>query len=240
MLMKVMNTIKDERPGFFSLVRAKSNLLILIVAALILARLPYIGHLLDWQMTFFHEISHGLAALLTGGDIVRIELHFSGSGLCRYCGGLSWLVFLAGYAGASLWGLFIYLLAEAVPQRFSHFWAGLLAALLGVSGALYARDAQSWLILLVLALFYALAVWFRDRLPLKVLLKIAGLALILNALEAPLALFGLQGRGDAAELAALTGIPALFWIIIWLATACGCLIFLWKIERKPAAPLKTG
>ena len=238
--MKAMNDTKDERPSFFTLARAKSNLLILIAAALILGRMPYVGNLLGWQMTFFHEISHGLAALLTGGGIVKIELHFSGSGLCQFRGGLTWLVFLAGYAGASLWGLFIYLLAEAVPQRFSHFWTGLLAALLGVSAVLYARDAQSWIILSLLALFYALAVRFRDRLPLKVLLKLAGLALILNALEAPLALFGHQGLNDAAELAALTGIPALFWIILWLTTATGCLVFLWKIERTPTQPPKTS
>lgn len=46
---------------------------------------------------FFHELSHGLAAVLTGGQIVRIELSRNLGGVCWTAGGIRFIVITAGY-----------------------------------------------------------------------------------------------------------------------------------------------
>lgn len=184
-------------------------------------------------MTFFHEASHGLMALLTGSKVLKIELHYAGSGFCVSAGGIHWLITLAGYAGAALWGLLIYLMAGKFPKRYSHITAIFLAAVLIAAGILYVRDLESWIIILAITLFYITAAWFRSKLPLQIILKIAALYIILDAFKAPVMLLQHRPIGDAASLAAQTGVPSFFWILIWIAVALGCLIYIWKIEKRP-------
>lgn len=204
----------------------------MIIIALALSQAPYISNFLSWQMTFFHEISHGLAALVTGGKVIKIELHYSGSGVCYTSGGARWLIMLAGYAGAALWGLLIYLMAGKLPKRYSHITAGLLAVILIVSAVLYARDIPSWIIIVAITLFYGAAVRFRDRLPLRFILKLAALYIILDAFKAPVMLLQHRPVSDATNLAALTGVPEFCWIVLWLIIALGCLAYIWRIERR--------
>ena len=50
-------------------------------------------------VVFLHEISHGLAAVLTGGSIVSIGLSFDEGGVCLTRGGWPFLILNAGYLG---------------------------------------------------------------------------------------------------------------------------------------------
>ena len=227
------NEAGDKLSGLFQRLYAKSNLLALIMIVMLFGQVPLLANFLSWQMTFFHEISHGLAALLTGGRLVRIELSFSGAGVCYSRGGLWWIISLAGYIGAAFWGLLIYLSAESFSQKRSHILAIVLVAVLAASAVFYARDLPTWIIISVITAFYAGAIKFRQKLPLKLFLKLAGLYIMLDALKAPMALLGHQSPNDAANLAAQTGLPAITWIALWLGVAALCLVFIWKIERRP-------
>ncbi len=53
---------------------------------------------------FFHELSHGLAAVATGGSMHSIELTADQGGLCWTAGGIRWVVLSAGYLGSLIWG----------------------------------------------------------------------------------------------------------------------------------------
>lgn len=184
-------------------------------------------------MTFFHEISHGLATLITGGKVLKIELHYAGSGVCYSSGGWRLLVVFAGYAGAALWGLLIYLMAGKIPKRHSHIMAVIIAVILLASGILYARDFATWLIILAITLFYLAAVWFRKQLPLQLVLKLAGLYIILDAFKALVNLWRHRPVSDATSLATLTGVPEIIWVVLWIVISLGCLAFIWKIKKKP-------
>ena len=61
-------------------------------------------------VVFLHEVSHGLAAVATGGAIVRIELSPAEGGLCVTRGGSRFVVLSAGYLGSLAWGVVILLL----------------------------------------------------------------------------------------------------------------------------------
>lgn len=227
----------ERSTGLFEGFRARFYFPILLVLALLIAWVPVLSNFLSWQMTFFHEISHGLAALLTGGRILGIELHFAGSGLCQVSGGLRWLVYLSGYLGATFWGLLVYFSADAIPKKYRYCLACFLVFILTVSSVLYARDFQSLIILLAISIWYSAAIKFRDKLPLNFFLKLSGLYIILDAVRAPTYLFGHPGPNDAVGLAAQTGWPAFFWISLWLLAALGGLIFIWKVEkRSPGIP----
>lgn len=214
--------MEERDAGILKSFAARFYLPILLILALLIAWVP---------MTYFHEISHGLAALLTGGDILGIELHFTGSGLCQVSGGLRWLVYLSGYMGATFWGLLIYFSAEAVPKKYCHLLACFLVFVLTVSAVLYARDFQSWIVLLAISIWYSAAIKFRAKLPLNFFLKLSGLYILLDAVRAPTYLFGHQGPNDAAGLAVQTGLPAFFWISLWLLAALGGLVLIWKVEK---------
>lgn len=59
----------------------------------------------------FHEISHGAAAVLTGGSIERIEINANLGGVCYTRGGSRILTVSAGYLGSLLVGALLFLSA---------------------------------------------------------------------------------------------------------------------------------
>ena len=61
-------------------------------------------------VVFLHEISHGLAAVVTGGSVVSIGLSFDEGGVCVTRGGWPFLILNAGYLGSLLWGALFLLL----------------------------------------------------------------------------------------------------------------------------------
>lgn len=207
-------------------------LLLLVAAAL--SALPLIGLPLRWAGTFFHEFSHGLMAAATGGDIVRIVLRTDGSGLCVFTGGWGVPVAFAGYAGAPLWGLGIFALASGDSQRDdAPILAGLLGGTVAITALLYARDAVTIVIsaLLVALLLLPLRRRWRNGRALQAGLEVLGLAVMLDAVQAPLALFGLSGRHDGADLAAHTWLPAPLWAGLWCVLAGACLWLAWRRVR---------
>jgi len=62
-------------------------------------------------VVFFHELSHGLMAIVTGGEIVRIEVVRQEGGLCVTQGGNRFLTLSAGYVGSLCWGGLLLVLA---------------------------------------------------------------------------------------------------------------------------------
>lgn len=204
---------------------AVGRFLLLLLLALVLARLPLIGLPLDWAETFFHELSHGLVALFTGGQVESLRLHLDGSGLCTFRGGWPFAAAFAGYAGAPLWGLAIFRLAGG-----GRILAGALAVGVLLVMLFWVRDPITLLIAGVLLTLFALPLRWRPGDWLRSACEVLGLAVILNALRAPTALFG-NGIGDAAELARMSWIPASVWIVLWLAIALGCLWSAWRHAR---------
>ncbi len=66
--------------------------------------------------TYVHEAGHGLAAILTGGQVVGFAVSANGSGLATTIGGARWLILPAGYLGAALFGSLLYYLVNRFPR----------------------------------------------------------------------------------------------------------------------------
>ncbi len=215
---------------------SRQQLILFIIAAFIVDYLPFINLPFLWSETFFHEISHGLAALLTGGMVHNITLSFDGSGLCTTRGGSRFLISFSGYAGSALWGLLIYSVADTLSPKNAKIMVGVMVLMLGATLLLWARDISTIIILLILLLMYALPLVKSLRFSIKFFIQLVGVFVMLDAIRSPLYLLDGRDLGDGASLAQLTGLPELFWVALWFVIAVGCLYRLWV---KPIKDKKT-
>jgi len=199
-------------------------------------------------VVFFHEMSHGLAALLTGGSVVRIDVVAAEGGLCVTMGGSRFVTLSAGYLGSLLWGGLILLLSART--RLDRGVSVVLGGILVLTALLFVRPFAGFGFLFGLLSGVAL-VGIGLLLPEAVndyLLRVVGLTSCLYAvldiksdiLDRP------ELRSDAAMLGDLTGLPTVFWGVLWIAVAVvAALYFLLvacKVKPGPArdAGRRTG
>lgn len=194
-------------------------LLALLVKALPLVHLP-----LDWFQTFFHEISHGLAALLTGGRIESISIAADASGRCLTQGGFMPLILFSGYAGSALWGTLIH---GSVSARHAKAIALALSLCVSLAGLLWVRDWITPGILLCIVAMFLLAYRYGSRKWSHRFVEFVGLYVVLEAVRAPLYLLDGRSIGDGGALADLTWLPEFVWIAVWVAIALGCVFLLY-------------
>ena len=216
-------------PNGLSATPSRSRFMLELLVAFLLTRLPYISIPFKWLESYFHELSHGIATILTGGMVSHIQLFPNGAGFCFSQGGSSIVIAYAGYLGAALWGYVIFLLAT--KKSIIRFTLSLLGLTVASSLVFWARDILTIAILLVLAIVFLLPLKLKNSSLLNTLLRILGLMIILNAMTSPMVLLGLSGQGDAVMLAQMTWIPAWLWVITWLMFSCVMLWLCWqKVE----------
>ncbi len=209
------------------------RLLLTLVLAIGLFYAPaWLSAPLKWFEVFFHEFSHGLLAILTGGGISRIDLQFVGSGTCYYLGGWRPLVAFAGYAGASLWGWAIHSIASICQPYWAKSLASFLLLLIGVVGVLWVRDLESWAILGIMMGLLVLVLRYGELSLVKFSVEFVGLFIVLASIQSPLFLLDGQARGDGATLSDLTLVPELVWIGLWVLLGLGVLLLMARAQMR--------
>lgn len=189
-------------------------------------------------VVFFHELSHGLAALLTGGSIERIEMVAQEGGLCVTRGGSRFLVLNAGYLGSLFWGGVILLVARSALDKAFQLLLGLILLL---TTLIWVRPFWSFgfgfAFLAALGLIAAgllLSGSLND-----LILKLTGLTSILYApLDILDDILTRQDSitSDASMLARLTGIPTLIWGILWMFAALSAAFIFLRAALRQTAP----
>ena len=192
-----------------------------------LSAVPLIHVPFDWFETFFHELSHGLAALVTGGRIHSIELNLNGSGFCITSGGVEFLVLFSGYAGSAVWGSLIYLSVNAVSARSSKVIAATLASVVSMTGLLWARDVITILIMIILVGIFVASYRYGSHQLTRRFIEFVGVYVVLDAIRSPFALLDGRSLGDGSALSDITFIPEVLWVLIWSAFATICLVSLY-------------
>ena len=181
-------------------------------------------------VVFLHEVSHGIAAIIGGGSIQRIEISPNQGGVCYCGGGIRFLTLTAGYLGSLLWGVAMLLVVGA--KRIWHVvsLAGLGVLVVTVS-LLYVRSGFG----LMFGLMFGLALIAVARyLPSEIqtmTLTVLGLTSCLYAvwdiksdvLNRP------EIRSDASMLAELTGVPTVLWGLLW--TGIAIVVCWWLLKR---------
>lgn len=187
---------------------------------------------LRWAETFYHEVSHGLVAMLTGGKVVKLELHWRGSGACTIEGGSRLFVLLTGYMGASAWGAALFIIGANLNDEGVRLWLLAELALLALVLFFWAKNLSTMLILLLIGAVYVLAFLLPEGFGLTYVLQVMGLFVMLNALAAPFDLLDGRHVGDGAALQSLTlVVPEVVWVAWWVVFALACLLgcLAWRV-----------
>ena len=172
-------------------------------------------------VVFLHEISHGLAAILSGGELVSIGLSPNEGGVAVTRGGWRFLVLSAGYLGSLLFGALFLLLGGR--RRWAPGIVGLLGIFTLVVTLVYVR---TWFGLLYGLLAAGIFILFASKLKAEaseILLAAVGVMSCLYAVWdiASDVLRRSMPRRDASALADLTGVPAVVWGVLWVAASLG-------------------
>lgn len=203
----------------------KHQFWLFIIAGAMVRKIPYISIPFNWLESYFHEIGHGLAAIATGGKVISIQLFTNGAGLCTTQGGQAFWVTFMGYAGAIIWGTLIYTLAGQ-HKRLAQIFSAFIVVLLGVSLLFWARDLLTMIILVILLILVLLTLKVKQLSYLQKIIQFLGVIVLLNSLFSPLYLLDGRDLGDGAALANLTGLPELFWVVVWSGLALFAIYFL--------------
>lgn len=163
-----------------------------------------------------HEGGHAAVTLLTGGSVVEIAVNAEESGHTLSSGGFHFFILHGGYLGSLLAGL----LLTGAPRA-----ARGPCVMLGA----FALLALGWIPLISFGFLYTAVVaagmfllaWKASHDVCRTVLRGVGLFVVADAVRDVLSDLG---RGDAALLALMTGVPALVWSVLWLAAALGLLI----------------
>ena len=201
---------------------------IMLTVAILISRTPLKKPFL-WMETFFHELSHGLAALFTFGWIHRITLSFNGAGCCTTSGGLRIPILLAGYAGAVTWGAVIFLAGWLMNAHGDILLLKILMSVIVFCTIMWVRDFKTLFIMVVmLGVFYLPTQASDPHIP-SLAIEFLGIYVLQSALSAPLDLIDGKHVGDGADLANVTKIiPEGVWILLWMAYALATLFWLWQ------------
>lgn len=225
---------------------ARPQITLLIVATLITIALwfvPYADYLVypvRLFVTFVHEGSHVLAALLTGGSVESLTVSPDASGLVmfRYTNAFSQLVTSsAGYLGSTAFGvLLLVLIRRAFSARIvlavCAAFVGLMTVVFGFLAPLFnifttTASAKSVAFtvasgVVLTAGLLAIARFASARVA-QFALSFLAVQCVLNALSDLKTVFFLSSpfadpmQTDAANMASATGLPAIAWVLIWIA-----------------------
>ncbi|WP_133406727.1 M50 family metallopeptidase [Parashewanella tropica] len=204
--------------------------LYLIITAVLL-QVPFLSLPLYWFATYYHELSHGIATLLSGGVVEKIQLFTDGSGFCFSRGGIHTLIAFSGYFGTPWFGAVIFKIAEPKAAVTTKLLASFMLAIVAVTLVFYVSDILTALILLLIATGFLASLYISNVSWLRHIYKLFGMSLILNGLLSSLSLFGYPHEGDAAHLANLTWLPGIFWVALWVINAAGVLLWVLKTSK---------
>lgn len=192
-------------------------------------------------VTFIHEGGHAIAALLTGNSVSSLSVASDGSGLTYSTGsGFFSRIFIssAGYLGATAFGaLLLVLIRRTVAARavligsaaliggltlifglFKPLFSGTWGSLAGVPFTVVAGIILS-LGLLAVAKYSSprMATFFVSFLAVQCVLNALLDLKTLLFLSSPFTLG--EVHSDAGNMAAYTGVPAIFWTMAWAGIA---------------------
>lgn len=168
-------------------------------------------------VVLLHEISHGLAAVFTGGKIVKIEINAQQGGVCTSAGGIRFIVTSAGYLGSMLWGALILVVASRTKRQ---RWVSVGIGIFILAMTLFYVRSWFGFGFALLASAFLLLVGFKlsdlvNRFVLQVIGVTSCLYAVLDIIDDVLERPGIGSDADA--LADMTLIPSVVWGVIWIA-----------------------
>ncbi|MGQ9629977.1 MAG: M50 family metallopeptidase [bacterium] len=206
--------------------------------SLILWNVPIVGFVLypfKIFVTFIHEASHGIAAIITGGNLVEFAMYPDTGGYAISQGGNRFIVASAGYLGSSLFGgLMILGASKRNWEKPILFSLGCSVAILTI---LFLRNWFGIMWGAIIAIFLLGAAIKGRGAVLSFFVNFLAIQSGLYALYDINTLFAISLRHRSAEtdaltLQRLTHIPAVFWAILWGAISIAILTLFLRLAIR--------
>ena len=188
--------------------------------------------------TWFHEMGHGLMAMLVGGSFERLAIYADGSGVALSAapsGRLTQALIAAGgpfgpaIAGAGL-------ILASRHQRATRIALAALAAALLLSTIIWVRSLTGWLVLPPIAVLLALIAWRGSREVREFCAQFLGVQAAISTYRQTGYLFsqggtigGLPQRSDTQVIADALLLPYWFWGTA-ISVAIAALLW-WSLRR---------
>ncbi len=192
-------------------------------------------------VVFMHEVSHGLAAIATGGRIVEIQINPQQGGHALTQGGSRFWTLTAGYLGSLLWGGIILLLAART--RFDKAISiligfGMVAISIGFGESTFTYLFGIGFGVALVAIGFYLPEAVNDWI-LRIIGVTSCLYAILDIKSDVLDRANL--RSDARMLSEVTGIATEIWGVLWIFIAIGLTAwFLYLSGKTPVVEEETS
>lgn len=170
-------------------------------------------------VVFMHELSHGLAAVITGGSIEAISLSAQEGGHAITRGGNGFVILSSGYVGSLLLGVLLLLIA--IKTQADRALLGVFGLVTLMVAALYIRDPFPLVFCSITGVAMLAAAWYLGRPINDFILRVIGLTSVIyvpyDIFSDTIARPGL--RSDAYMLAEQFGGPTMFWGGLWLVVS---------------------
>ena len=190
-------------------------------------------------VVLLHEVSHGLAALATGGRIDAIRVFPEEGGQTTTTGGNAFLITSAGYLGSMFFGVAI--LLGATRTRLAQ-WIALLLGTGAVAVAMRCMPAEGRMFAALWGVVLA-ATAALPRVVSEIVLRVIGVTSCLYAiLDIKSDVLDHRSEpSDATALAQKTGIPSVVWGALWIAIglAAAFVAAKWAVTGRPAAKVQS-
>lgn len=209
----------------------------MLFLSILVSRLPWVGKYFRLINTLIHEFGHALFALLTSGNVHKIEL-FSNTAGTTTTQSASWFsrffTSISGYPFSAMAAyVSLYLINANMPEYvlFGVLCINLLCLLFFIRNPYGIFWAVTFSVVLGLVLYYphptltyGCAVFISFIFLSEAV--ISAFQLLIIAYKAP------KNAGDAKNLAELSHIPALFWAFLFLGFSL-CILYMCIIDFFP-------
>lgn len=185
-------------------------------------------------VVLLHELSHALAAMLTGGSVVEIHIDSRIGGMALTRGGWPFVIVSAGYVGSMLFGGIILLLS--LRDRMVPVVTVVIGTLVLLITLLFVRNAFGLMFGIAFAAALFAAVRWLPATWISLLVQYIGAMSCLYALvDVAQDLLTFEDRlTDAAILAGMTGIPAIVWGVLWSTLSLLVFILIMRLALRAA------
>jgi len=211
--------------------RERIILIVITIASIILWETPVI-YPFKIMVVLFHEISHGIAAILTGGKVIELNIALDLSGICKIEDGNSFIIASSGYLGSLLFGMLLFY--SSFNKKLSHIVLLIISGiiiifLINSSKNEYLILITTMVLLLLIVIIYKSPTFFSS-----ILLKSLGIiSCIYVLIDIKQDIFdSTNSYSDASMLAELTGIHQAIWGLIWLGLSVIGILYLLKLSHK--------
>lgn len=219
-----------------------NTLLRILIVLLVYLGLKYFGgeygrlilYPITLLVTFLHEFGHALGALITGGEVLSVQINPDGSGVTTTRGGSRAIILMGGYIGSAILGNLLFYFGTR-KGRIAQIGLNVLSIIMVIVGFVWFDGLYTtgFLMAFALALLFIANKTSLD----KEVLMFLGLACLFHIVQD----FRVGPSSDLEKYAELfVVIPKVVWMYIWLAVVVILCFFNVRLILKSALNERTN